>query len=47
MRRLLQWFRRCSHEWENTGVYYTDREYGFTVTLKQCVHCHQTLVVYA
>lgn len=47
MRRLIQWFRGCDHDFQNTGAYYTDTAAGFTVTLKQCVHCNQTLVVYA
>lgn len=42
------WMRRgCRHEWQNTGAHYTDTRHGYTVTLKQCSRCNQTLVVYA
>lgn len=48
MKRIIRWLRRdCDHEWQNSGAFYTDQVYGYTVTLKQCAHCEQTLIVYA
>lgn len=45
LRRLLALLRGCQHDWFNTGASYTDSQHGFTIVLRQCIHCHTTLLV--
>lgn len=47
LRNLHAWLfgPRCEHQWRNTGAAYTDSQHGFTVVLRQCIHCRETIII--